>query len=150
MKNNKKSKKVLEWLDRYLAPSIISIISSISLAMLLQAIFNNRIITALGGTWGDNLGFYGLILYKDIKERKQKDEKVSIVGLLKVLRNAIAEFGVGEYLDSFVIRPFLMYMAPQYISNKAIAITIAKLLADVTFFLPTIIMYEVRKRVFKD
>jgi len=128
----------------------VSIISSISLAMILQAIFNNRIVTALGGTWGDNLGFYGLILFKDIKERRAKDEKVTIIGLLKVIRNAIAEFGVGEYLDSFVIRPFLMYMAPQYLNNKAIAITIAKLLTDVTFFLPTIIMYEVRKRVFRD
>lgn len=146
----KKSKKIIEWLDRYFIPTIISIVSSISLAMFLQALFNNRVVTALGGTWGDNLGFYGLILFKDIKERKAKDEKVTIVGLLKVVRNAVAEFGVGEYLDSFVIRPFLMYMAPQYISNKAVAIIIAKLLADVTFFLPTIIMYEVRKRVFKD
>lgn len=146
----KKSKKIIEWLDRYFIPTIISIVSSISLAMFLQALFNNRVVTALGGTWGDNLGFYGLILFKDIKERKAKDEKVTIVGLLKVVRNAVTEFGVGEYLDSFVIRPFLMYMAPQYISNKAVAIIIAKLLADVTFFLPTIIMYEVRKRVFKD
>ena len=150
MEKKQKSKKVLEWLDRYLVPTIVSAISSLSLAILIQNLFNNRLLTALGGTWGDNFAFYGLILFKDIKARKAKDEQVTIVGLLKVLRNAIAEFGVGEYLDSFIIRPFLMYMAPQYISNKAIAITVAKLLADVTFFLPTILMYEVRKRVFRD
>lgn len=82
----KKNLKILEWINRYLTPTIVSIISSISLAMLLQAIFNNRIITALGGTWGDNLGFYGLILFKDIKERKAKDEKVTIIGLINFPR----------------------------------------------------------------
>lgn len=150
MKSKNQSKKILEWIDRYLIPTIVSLISSVSLAMILQHFFNNRIVIALGGTWGDNLGFCGLILFKDIKERKIKDEKITIIGLLKVLRNAVAEFGVGEYLDSFVIRPSFMYLAPQYINNKTIAITIAKLLADVTFFLPTIVMYEVRKKVFRD
>jgi len=142
--------KIKEWLNRYLVPTLLSVVLSVSLAMLMDILFHNAIITALGGTWGDNLGFYGLILYKDVRERKARDERLTILGILKVLRNAVAEFGVAEYLDSFLIRPSLMYIFPEILGNKAVGIIIAKFAADITFFVPTIIFYEIRKKVFKD
>lgn len=120
------------------------------MALLLRFLFHNPIITALGGAWGDNLGFYGLILYKDVRERERRDQKVTFIGLLKVLRNAVAEFGPGEYLDSFVIRPAFMYLFPMWLHHDILGITIAKFAADITFFLPTIVSYEIRKKFLKD
>lgn len=143
-------KKIYEWLDRYFIPTLVSLIVSLGLAFGLHFLFGNRVLTALGGTWGDNFGFYGLILYKDIKQRRAKDEKITIMGMLKVLRNAVVEFGPGEYLDSFVIRPTMMYFIPLWLNNVGWGILIAKILADVSFFLPTIVAYEFRKKIFKD
>ena len=148
MKNFKEKAK--EWWGRYFIPTAISVVLSLGLAFLMKLIFNNPIVTALGGTWGDNIGFYGKILYDDIVERRKKDLKITFVGMLKVLRNAVAEFGPGEYLDTFVIRPAMMYFFPLWIGNVAVGLVIAKFAADVTFFLPVIIAYEVRKKVWKD
>lgn len=142
--------KPKEWFNRYFFPTLLSVVLSISLALFMRELFHNAIITALGGTWGDNLGFYGLILYKDIHERRQKDKQLSFIGILKVIRNAITEFGIAEYLDSFAIRPTLMYIFPKILGNDTLGIVVAKFAADVTFFAPTIVFYEIRKKLFKD
>ena len=142
--------KIRGWVDRYFFPTMLSLVLSLSLALLLSFLFGNPFLTAFGGTWGDNLGFYGLIVYKDIRERRKKDERITLIGLLKVVRNMVAEFGPGEYLDSFIIRPAAMVFFPKILDNEPVGIFIAKFAADVTFFAPTIVAYEIRKRVFKD
>jgi hypothetical protein len=112
--------------------------------------FHNPIFTALGGTWGENLGFYGKILYSDIADRRKRDEKITFMGCLKVLRNAIFEFGVAELADSFAIRPYAMYFFPQLTGNVVLGLILGKFSADIIFYFPTIIFYEVRKKLFKD
>ena len=101
------------------------------------------------GTLGENTGFYGKILYKDIQKRRKKDEKITFIGLLKVLRDTIFEFGIAEYLD-LLIRPTAMYFFPKIIGNVTIGLLVAKFAADVTFYTPAIIFYELRKKVFRD
>ncbi len=143
-------KKIKERINRYLFPTLLSVFFSLFLGLGLKAIFHEPLITALGGTWGDNIGFYGLIFYRDIKERKKIDKKITFLSVLKVIRNAIAEFGIAEYLDSFIIRPAFMLFFPQLLHNDVLGILVAKFAADITFFLPTVIFYEIRKRVFRD
>ena len=99
---------------------------------------------------GENIGYYGQILYTDIKARKEKDEKITLIGLLKVLRNTVIEFGPGEYLDSFIIRPAAMYFFPRVTGSVVLGLFLGKISADVTFYLPTIFAYEFRKKRFKD
>ncbi len=62
----------------------------------------------------------------------------------------VMEFGPAEYLDSFVIRPFFLAVLPSIIQNYSAAIFIGTLLADFIFYVPTIVSYEFRKKVFKD
>ncbi len=147
---NKILSKIKEWLVRYLPAEIVAIIGAMIGGLATHYFFDNPVITALGGTWGENIGYYGQILYADLKSRKEKDEKITPAGVLKVLRNVIVEFGPGEYLDSFVIRPAAMYFFPQATGNVALGLLLGKLSADVTFYLPTIFAYEFRKKVFKD
>jgi len=113
-------------------------------------LFNNLIIAAYIGTWADNFGYYGIILFKDLRERRKKDKGVKSVGFLKVLRNLTIEFGPAEYLDSFLLRPFYLTVVPLFIPFYNIAIIVGTVLADITFYLPTILGYESRKKVFKD
>ena len=62
----------------------------------------------------------------------------------------VIEFGPGEYLDTFIVRPFAMWFFPYIIGSLAIGIFLGKIVADIIFYIPTIIMYEIRKKNFDD
>jgi hypothetical protein len=154
MTTNKNSQrllsKLMEWLKRYFPAEIVAIIGAMTGGLVTHYLFNNPILTALGGTWGENLGYYGKILYSDVKARKEMDEKITFIGLVKVLRNAVVEFGLAEYLDSFLIRPSAMYFFPKWTGNVALGLFLGKISAYVTFYAPTIFFYELRKKYLKD
>jgi len=96
------------------------------------------------------LGYYGKIIYEEVKIRKKHDQKISFMGVLKIIRNMILEFGTGEYLDSFVIRPTAMYFFPKLVGNMILGLFLGKIAADITFYIPTIIAYELKKKYLKD
>jgi hypothetical protein len=52
----------------------------------------------------------------------------------------------AEILDNFFIRPFAMYIAPQYIHPYPIGFLAGKFSADLIFYALAIIGYESRKR----
>lgn len=147
-------KKLAEWFWRYIPAEIFASICALLGALMGWNLSGNRVVAALCGTWGENLGYYGRISFQDIKERnaklKNKHKKYTIIDFLKNMRNMIIEFGPAEILDSFVIRPFWMWFLPHAIGNFTAGVVLAKFAADVTFYGPTIIAYEWRKRKFKD
>ncbi len=142
--------KIKEWVLRYLPAEITAIIGAMLGGLVIHYIFGNPILTALGGTWGENIGYYGKILHSDYKARKELDEKVTLFGFVKVIRNAVVEFGLAEYFDSFLIRPLTMYFFTKWSGNVAIGLFLGKLSADVTFYAPTIFFYELRKKYLVD
>ena len=143
-------KKVLEWIWRYAPSTLLAILAAIIAANLVRMAFGNLIAAAIAATWADNIVFYGIIAYKDIKLRKKKDKRITFIGLLKVMRNAFIEFGPAEYLDSFFLRPLWLSVFPYFIPNYSLAILLGSLAAEISYFIPTIIAYEFRKRAFQD
>lgn len=142
--------KIIEWIKRYLPAEICALVGALTGGMITHFLFAKPVVTALGGTWGENIGYYGQILYVDIRKRKQKDERMTFIGLLKVLRDMIVEFSAGEYFDSFLIRPAAMYFFPRLVGSVPLGLLLGKISADVTFYLPTIVSYELRKKYIKD
>ncbi|MCK5333609.1 MAG: hypothetical protein KAJ24_03785 [Candidatus Aenigmarchaeota archaeon] len=145
-----KKSKLREWFDRYAFTEFIALLIGLAFANIAMHLWNNIIIAAFLATWGDNIGFYGIIIYKDMKLRKKKDKKITFHGVLKVARNTIVEFGPAEYLDSFLLRPFHLASLPYLLSNYSLAIIIGTVLADITYYIPVITSYEFRKKVFRD
>ena len=100
------------------------------------------------------LNLYGFLSTNEIltsrKKHKKDNKKYNFVSFLKNIRNLILEFGVSEVLDSFLVRPFTMYIFPLLIGNLQLGILVGKLAADVIFYIPTIIAYELRKKHLKD
>lgn len=143
-------KKLLEWVYRYIPSLTAAILVAIIFANLTRMLSGSIIVAAIVATWADNIAFYGIIAYRDIKSRKRKDKKITIIDLLKVMRNLFVEFGPAEYLDSFILRPFWLSAFPYFISNYSLAILLGSLAAEVSYFIPTIISYESRKKLFKD
>lgn len=140
---------VREWSIRYIPSEIIASISAVLSATFIYSITKNSVLTAIAGTWGENLGYYGSIFIRDILITKKKTYHTKVIHYAKVIRNLILEFGLAEILDSFLVRPFTMYLFPLIINNLPIGILLGKLVADIIFYIPTIFSYELRKKYLK-
>jgi len=142
--------KLKEWFKRYSLAEFIALIIAIIVANLSKFWFGNIILSAFLATWAENIAYYGTIASKDLKSEINKNEKLSFKAIIKTARNMFIEFGPAEYLDSFLIRPFYLTIFPYLISNYSLAILIGTILANITYYIPTIFSYEMRKKIFKD
>lgn len=142
--------KVIEWLKRYLPAEIISIIATLVAAWITDALTHNGISVALASTWAGNVGYFGYILIADVLESKAtlraENQNYSFKDFVKNLRTLLVEFGIAELFDSLLIRPALMYYCPIWLGNLSLGIIVGKLAADVTFYVPAIISYEMNKK----
>jgi hypothetical protein len=145
--------KVREWIKRYLPAEILSIITTLISAALAYKLTGNQITTALAGTWGGNISYFGYILLSDViqtvKTCRVVEAPYTGKTFLKNLRALALEFGVAEVTDSFFIRPMLMYYLPILVDNLSLGILLAKFAADVTFYVPAIVSYELSKKYLK-
>lgn len=136
--------KMHEWGKRYLPAEIISTFTGLSVAFLTFTFTENRILTAFLATWAENSSYYVFLLWRDARGSK------NFKTFLKKCRNILVEFGPAEMFDTFVMRPFLLYVMPLLLNNFALGIICGKIIADFVFYIPTIISYEVRKKYWKD
>ena len=63
------------------------------------------------------------------------------------LARLVVEFLPPGILNSCLVRPYLLYAVPLHFEHFAIGILIGKFLADLSFYVMTIPMYEVTKRI---
>ena len=142
--------KAKEWLKRYLPAEILSIIATLVCAWLANALTHNGVTTAFAGTLGGNVAYFGYILVSDIfisaNKCKASSQQYGWKNFLLNIKALALEFGVAEVFDSLLIRPALMYYLPIWTGDLSLGIIMAKLLADVTFYIPAIISYELAKK----
>ncbi|MBI5060946.1 MAG: hypothetical protein HZB67_01385 [Candidatus Aenigmarchaeota archaeon] len=142
--------KLREWARRYLPAEIIGIIAGILAAIFSFGLTGNRIVTAYAGTWGENLGYYGYMSGRDVRVSRRRHKEVNkrydLTSFAKNIRNLLLEFGPSEIFDSFLIRPFFMYAFPLLVGNLPLGILIATVVANITFYTPVIVIYELRKK----
>lgn len=142
--------KILQWIKRYGLAEILAVIGALVGAFVINFLFRKPVLTALGGTWGENLFYYGTIVSNDLYKLYQKHGRISFISFMKTVRNLVVEFGPGEYLDSLLVRPFAMYFFPKLLNSLPLGIIVGKFAADFIFYIPTIIAFELRKKVFTD
>ena len=140
--------KIKEWLERYSLPLILATLAAIIFASVSKFLTGNNIISGIFATLIDAIVFYGYIAIMDL--RRDNSERPKLKKFLKQIRNMIVEFGPAEYLDSFLIKPLYLSSFPYFIDNYQIAILLGSIAAEFTYFLPVIILYELRKKVFKN
>ena len=148
-------RKLLEWANRYVPAEIAAIITAIAGATIGFVLSHgNGVAAAFCGAMGENVGYYGVILFRDIRSSsqklKRKGKRYGKLALYKNIRNILVEFGPAEVLDSFVIRPFWMWVLPTLLNNFTLGIIVAKFAADITFYASAIMSYELRKKYLKD
>jgi hypothetical protein len=141
------NKKLKEWLKRYIPAEIFSTLGALIGAGLTFFFTNNGVLSAFAGMIFENVGYYGFIVVREyVADLKKSKGEYRILGFFKTFRNLSLEFGFSEILDSLIVRPFFMYIIPLMISPFSLGILIAKIVADIIFYIPTIIAYELRKK----
>ncbi len=142
--------RVSNWIKRYLPAEIVGSITLFVVGLGIDALFHNPVFTAFGGAYGEFIGYYGTILFNDLRKQKVKHTKITARIFIKTIKHLFFEFGVAEFLDSFLVRPFALYIFPLLLHNVGLGLIVGKIAADIIFYIPTIIAYELRMKFGKE
>lgn len=143
-------RKLKEWFKRYAFAEAIAIAISIPTANVILWLSSNYIISGIITTFVESVTFYSLIVLKDLNERRHNTGRLRFSDYMKQLRKTFIEFGPAEYLDGFIIRPFYLSFFPYIIPYYSLAIFTGTMLANITYYIPVIISYELHRKVFRD
>ena len=142
--------RVREWLLRYGPAELLSLLATLGGAAATARAGGNGVAVALAATWAGNLAYFGLILAQDVwrtrRELHAQGRAYTLGTFGRNVRALVIEFGPAEALDSLLIRPALMYWLPRWLHSVPQGILAAKFAADITFYIPAIISYELSKR----
>lgn len=142
--------KIKEWIYRYGPAEIISLLLTVGGAWAVFEATHKQVAAAFAATWAGNIGFFGTIFLRDIWQLRKTlhadGKPYTVHDFWLNVRAMVIEFGVAEVLDSFLIRPALMYWMPVWLGNLTAGVIAAKFVADVTFYIPAVFFYEWNKK----
>ncbi|UOG73763.1 hypothetical protein MTX78_16755 [Hymenobacter tibetensis] len=142
--------KIREWLRRYLPAELLSMAATLVGAWVALHATHSHLNAALAGTWAGNVAYFGYLLGQDVHQARQAchahQRPYTRRTFGRNVRALAVEFGPAEVVDSLLIRPTLMYYLPRWTGSFGGGILLAKLLADVTFYVPAIVSYELSKK----
>lgn len=138
--------KCTEWARRYLPAECIGLLGALIGGLAARYALDSPALVALGGTWGENVGYYGTMLATEMAAASASSSGRFFPRLARATRNLVIEFGGAECLDSLFIRPAAMYALTLWSENLIVGIVAGKIVADVSFYVPTIVAYELRRK----
>lgn len=140
--------KGTEWLERYGAAELVGLGTAFIGSLATRAITGSEIAAAYGASIGENLGYYAVIVGREIvhdwRAAFAAGRRYGLRGVSRTGRNLALEFGIAELLDSAVLRPLAMGLGVRFFGRGA-GIVVGKIAADVTFYVPVICAYELRR-----
>jgi hypothetical protein len=146
---NANPSRVWEWLRRYGPAEGLSLLATVGAAAATVQAGGTRAAVALAATWAGNVAYFGLLLLQDVGQARRalraQGRAYSPSAFGRNVRALAVEFGVAEVLDSLLVRPALMYWLPRWLHSVPLGVLAAKFAADVTFYVPAIISYELSK-----
>jgi hypothetical protein len=129
---------------RYLPAECLSVFAAIAGAAFAFRLTENWEVAALAGNWAETGAFYLVMVTREFLVMQHGRGRLAALPL--VARNLTMEFALAELVDSFITRPIFMDVAMRMTGHLAIGVVIGKILGDVTFYVPTIVSYELRRR----
>ena len=139
-----------EWLRRYGLAELVGVGSALAGSWTAYALTRSEVAAAYGGAIGENVGYYGVIVARDLthaaRAARAVGRSLGVGGVLRTARNLVLEFGVAELIDTWLVRPLAMGLGMRYFGRTA-GVIAGKLLADVAFYVPVIFAYELRRRL---
>ena len=140
-----------EWSKRYLPAEVVGSFTALTAAWAVYAISGSLVAAAIAGSIGESLGYYGCVAFRDLRRYNAQHrhhglpERRWLVGT-RTVGGMLIEFGPAELVDSFLARPFFMYLMPTLLHNLPGGLLVGKLAADVVFYSLAIASYELKKQ----
>lgn len=145
---SKTVQKISEWLHRYIPSEIAAITTAYLGFWYVFTTTGNHTAASYASAMTENIGFYSVILFREIRKARKEallnNTKYTSSDFFKTCIGLFFEFGPGEILDSFIVRPVTIGLGTHYLGME-LGVLLGKLSADVTFFVPTILIYEFKK-----
>lgn len=130
---------MLRWLRRYLPAELVCTPCALLCGYAALQLTGIPAVAAIAATWGENLGFYGMMLGRELIQRG------GLRALPAAARDLFVEFGPAEALDSFLLRPASLYAGLALAPHPALGMVAGKIAADLTFYTPAIVTHELQR-----
>ena len=139
--------------ERYGLAEVAGVCGALLGATLLRAMTGSDIAAAYGGSLGENVGFYGVIVgrevWQDRRAAHHAGERYRLPHAIRTSAKLLIEFGLAEVLDSALVRPLAMGLGIRYLGREW-GVLAGKVAADVLFYIPVITAYEWRRRLARE
>ena len=139
--------KALVWARRYGASEITGTLTAYLGYFTVLGITQNDIASAYGGSIGESLGFFGVMIIRetaaDRSKAKRRLDNYGWKEMRATIRGLFVELGLAELLDTGLIGPLAMGIA-SYDLGPGIGILVGKLASDITFYGSAIFACEIR------
>ena len=137
------------WGRRYGASEIAGAFAAYLGYFTVLGMTQNPVASAYGGSIGESLGFFGVMLIREIAaDQARAKRRLASYGPREVsatIHGLFLEFGPAELLDMALIGPLAMGIASYYL-GPGIGILLGKIASDVVFYGYAIFASEMRRR----
>jgi len=138
-----------EWLRRYGPAEALALLASLTAFLLIDAITQSRAAGAYAAALADSIGYYGFLVGREtgrgVGRARRRGEAYGCRDVALGLRALLIEFGPAEALDVTIVRPSCTVLAIGALGPAA-GILVAKVVADLVFYVPVVSTYEFTKR----
>lgn len=135
-------KLVGSWLHRYGPPELLGTVAALVGASLVYTASGSELAAAVAANWAEAIGYYGLIIIRDLRAGGRPSSRSAV----SIIRGLVIEFGPAELLSLTLVRNATLFAGIAFASSLALGIIAGKLVADLLFYLPTILSYELLRR----
>ena len=129
----------LAWLRRYLPAELVCMPTGLLCAWAAVTLTGSTAASVVAYTWAEALAYYSMMLARELAHR-------GVWALPAVLYDLFREFGPAAALDGLLIRPTLIYAGVTLAPSFTIGIVAGKYAADLVFYVPVILSYELLRR----
>jgi hypothetical protein len=134
-----------DWLRRYGLAECAGTGCALLATFIARRLSRRLVIAAYAAAWGETVGYGGAVFLRDLATSGRGAPQRRTKSLRGVVLGLLAEFGPAGALDTLVTRPFMMAMGVRALGPVR-GVIAGKLVADVVFYVPVILVYERRKR----
>jgi hypothetical protein len=131
--------RVRDWRRRYLLAEVLGTLAALATGTAVYAATRSLATAAVAASLGETAGFYLGIVIRIAPDvlRRHRDARGRRRVLL-TLRATVAEasdYAVAEAMDTFLVRPGLIYVASSWTgAGLMVGLLVGKLCADVAFY----------------
>lgn len=137
------------WIKRYGASYVSATVAAYIGYFMVLGITKSDVAAAFGAAIFESLTFFSTIIISEVsadqakaRRRLQTYDWPHAVG---TIRNLCMEFGLAELLDTGFIRPLAVGISSRHL-GPGMGVLLGSIVADLTFYAPTILFYEMRKK----